>query len=195
MAEYSPRNADFSTTSSLVDELKVLSPIRWESFVLLYSPMLKFWLHRECVPSASIDDLLQESFRSIYAGIGNFQRNPSDGSFRGWMRSIVRRRVADYRRLEHKSVSTQDYAIEILAVPPVNEDDSENEVLSEVIARACQVVRQNVQPHTWQMFQMCVLESQPAEDVARILGVSSANVRMAKARILKQLRELLVDFE
>jgi DNA-directed RNA polymerase specialized sigma24 family protein len=56
------------------------------------------------------------------------------------------------------------------------------------------VVRQSVQPQTWRMFELAVLESRPANEVAQLLDVPSPNVRMAKARVMKQLRELLVDF-
>jgi len=68
-----------------------------------------------------------------------------------------------------------------------------NDVVKDVVARACEIVRQSVQPQTWKMFELTVLESRPASEVAKALNVPAPNVRMAKARVIKQLREILID--
>ena len=56
-----------STTSSLVGNLQAGSRERWESFVLLYSPLIRFWIRRERVALAAEDDVLQETLRSVFS--------------------------------------------------------------------------------------------------------------------------------
>jgi len=196
MADLLPQSLTFSTTTSLIAELQSLSPQRWDAFVRVYSPLLVFWIRAEKLPLLAHDEVLQESLRTIYSGIGNFKRTEINGSFRGWLRTIVRRRVSDYHRQNAKSVPVQEYVLGQIQAPDESQEEgfSESQALSDVIARACEVVRQSVQPQTWRMFELTVLESRPANEVAQLLDVPSPNVRMAKARVMKQLRELLVDF-
>jgi len=66
--------------------------------VLVYMPLLKFWMRKKNVPSSAEDDVLQEALQSVFAGIGNFERDAAKGKFRGWLRTLVERRVADYFR-------------------------------------------------------------------------------------------------
>ena len=197
MADFPPSKHSLTTTSSLVADLKSLSPERWEALVLLYSPTLRYWLYLEKVPQAAMEDLLQESLRSIYSGIGNFERTKENGSFRGWMRTIIRRRVVDYHRRNAKNLPTQEHLLNELKAPSEIEESQEDQAQTnrEIIARAFELVRQRVNPQTWQMFEMSVLESLPTQEIASTLGVTQANVRMAKARVAKLLRELLVDFQ
>ncbi|MFM2014199.1 MAG: hypothetical protein RLZZ396_2983 [Planctomycetota bacterium] len=197
MADFPPPKHSLTTTSSLVADLKSLSPERWEALVLLYSPTLRYWLYLEKVPQAAMEDLLQESLRSIYSGIGNFERTKENGSFRGWMRTIIRRRVVDYRRRNAEKLPTQAHLLNELKAPSEIEESQEDQEQTnrEIIARAFELVRQRVNPQTWQMFEMSVLESLPTQEIASTLGVTQANVRMAKARVAKLLRELLVDFQ
>ena len=199
MADFHTQNPTHSTTTSLIADLQALSPQRWDSFVRVYSPLLVFWIRAEKLPTLAHDEVLQESLRTMYSGIGNFKRTDTNGSFRGWLRTIVRRRVSDYHRQNAKSLPVQDFVLNEISAPCESQesqelDHSESQVVRDVLARACEVVRQSVQPQTWRMFELTVLESRPAHEVAQFLNVSAPNVRMAKARVMKQLRELLVDF-
>ena len=83
----------------MILELQAPSATRWKSFVLVYSPLLRFWISRKQVPSSATEDILQECLKSIFLGIGEFRRHKFEaGSFRGWLRTIVNRRIADYFR-------------------------------------------------------------------------------------------------
>ena len=70
----------------MIFDLKEFSPERWDSFVLVYTPLLKFWIRKKNVSPSAEDDVLQEALQSIFAGIGNFERDAAKGKFRGWLR-------------------------------------------------------------------------------------------------------------
>lgn len=184
------------TRSSLISGLKALSSDRWTSFVLVYSPLLKFWIQRKGVSGAAVDDVLQESLQSICLGIGNFQRDTAKGKFRGWIRTIVERRVADhFRQLPMELVTAPQTLANVPATPQKDPDslDNEQRILEEIRARALELVRRSTTEKTWQMFWMSTVEQVSSSDIARQFGVSSAAVRVAKQRVLQRLRSLMVE--
>lgn len=189
--------SQLSTTSSLIRELQAESPERWRTFVRLYSPLLRFWLGKEKAPPGHRDDILQECLASIVSSVSQFDR-VDGGSFRGWLRTIVRRRVADFHRHRPPEVPAAPGMIENIAVaePKLAEEfESEEQALADLRARALELVRQTVDPRTWEMFWEFAVETRPASEVAKKFGVSDAGVRMAAGRIRKRLRDLMIDGE
>jgi len=187
---------DLSTRSSLVAGLKEFSEERWIRFALVYTPLLRFWIRRKNVPVAQVDDVLQESFRSICTGIGSFERDAARGTFRGWLRAIVERRVADHFRSQPPEFSIPQDRLANVATPLQKEPEaieSEQQVLEEIRARALELVRRSTTEKTWQMFWMSAVEQHPTAEIARHFGVTTAAVRVAKQRVLQRLRELLVE--
>jgi RNA polymerase sigma-70 factor (ECF subfamily) len=185
-----------STTSTLVGKLQEESPERWQKFVLVYSPLLRFWIRQDRVRQEFIDDILQETLKSVFRGIQHYQWTPGSGTFRGWLRTIVRRRSADHFRSLPKEVSASQSNLERIQVPePRDPAEVEGEEMAflELKARALELVRQSTAEKTWQMFWLNVVEEIPSPDIARQFNVTTAAVRMAKARVLNRLRSLMPD--
>src|SRR5436190_1721352 len=70
----------------------------WKDFFesywrLIYSIAIKSGLN-----DAEAQDVVQETVISVAKNIHKFQRNAALGSFRGWLRNIIRWRIADYMR-------------------------------------------------------------------------------------------------
>lgn len=195
----SPSETELLTRSSLIAGLKVLTPDRWTNFVLVYSPLLRFWIQRKGVPAATVDDVLQESLQSICVGIGSFQRDAAKGKFRGWLRTIVERRVADHFRDKPLELTASPQALSNVPTPGQKDPttiDEEMRLLQEIRARALELVRQSTAGKTWQMFWLSTVEQVPTADIAQQFGVTTAAVRVAKKRVLERLRQLMVeDFE
>lgn len=187
---------DLLTRSSLIQGLKSFSPDRWSNFVLVYSPLLKYWIRLKGIPISAVEDVFQESLQSICTGISNFERDTRKGNFRGWLRTIVERRVADHFR----SVPMEKpVAPEQLGNIPKSEQktpeliESEQQVIEEIRLRAMELVRQNTTEKTWQMFWLSTVEQVPTADIAKEFSVSNAAVRVAKQRVLQRLRSLMTD--
>lgn len=91
--------SQWTTRTSMVSDLQIPQEKRCGEFIVIYSPLLRYWIRQKNVPLSAVEDVLQESLRSVYVGIGQFHRRKfSTGNFRGWLRIIVNRRVADYFR-------------------------------------------------------------------------------------------------
>ena len=189
-------SSPLSTTSSLVGNLQAGSRERWESFVLLYSPLLRFWIRRERVALAAEDDVLQEALRSVFSGIGQFTKNSKCGTFRGWLRTIVKRRAVDHFRAQPAESIVSQSSLEAFPVPAQKDPadiQSEEQAITDLKARALELVRQSTSEKTWQMFWLNLVEGVSTSELAKKFNVSTAAVRMAKARVLSRLRELMGD--
>ena len=190
-------HSQWTTQTSMIRSLRYPKANRWKDFVLIYSPLLRHWINSRQVPRSSQDDVLQECLRSIFVGIGDFRRRKFEkGSFRGWLRTIVNRRVADYFRLAAKSKTAPlGLVIDVETRPQRDPNRLEEEeiALRELEARAMQLVRSSTAEKTWQMFWLSVVEQVPTAEIAEQYGVSNAAVRVAKSRVLMRLRRLFVD--
>jgi RNA polymerase sigma factor (sigma-70 family) len=196
LSNSSPLNNDLQTRSSLIAGLKTLSPDRWKNFVLVYTPLLKFWIQRKGIPSTATDDVLQDSLQAVCVGIGNFHRDTAKGTFRGWLRTIVERRVADYFRDKSPEFTISPQALGNLPSPSQKDPetiDHEVRLLETIRARALELVRQSTTEKTWQMFWLSTVEKVPTTEIAQQFRVTTAAVRVAKQRVLQRLRLLMVE--
>lgn len=190
--------ASLSTTSSLVNHLQAASPEMWEKFDLAYSPLLRFWIHAEKITPDAEDDVLQESLKSIFGGICQFRKDAQTGTFRGWLRTIVKRRCVDHFRKNNGERNTTQSVLNGIPVPQQKEAsllEAEEDALHSLKARVMELVRRSTSPKSWDMFWLNVVEGVPVSDVARQFHVTPAAVRMAKARILCLLRSMMPNEE
>jgi RNA polymerase sigma-70 factor (ECF subfamily) len=59
----------------------------------------------------------------------------------------------------------------------------------QIFAWAAEKIRNSFQPKSWQAFWLTAVENQPAEQVARELGISRGAVYIARSRVMARLRE------
>ena len=57
------------------------------------------------------------------------------------------------------------------------------------IGQATAIVQREVNPKTWQAFWLCVVDQLSTEEVAKVLGMTPANVRQCRSRVLRRLRQ------
>ena len=188
--------SSISTRTSLVVGLKAISQERWLEFVQVYIPLVRYWVCQDGVPASALDDVIQECLTSFYTSISSFERQPTK-KFRGWLRTIVKRRVADHFRGNSKD--PMRFLDELNDFPDTLENDvpeelpEEQVVYREAALRACEIVRQTVAEKTWTMFWQSVVEQRPTAAIAREFNTSTDNVRVAKYRVLNKLKDLAVE--
>ena len=186
----------WATRSSMIADMQQVSSERWNNFVLVYSRLIKSWILSKSVPPAAVDDILQETLKSVFTGIGKFECGTGKGTFRGWLRTITERRVADYFRSQTEDNNTAQDVLDGTASPEQKDPETvqaEQQALHELKARALELIRQTTSEKTWQMFWLSTVEEVPTAEIAREFDVSNAAVRVYKKRVLNRLRELMVD--
>ena len=185
----------WATRSSMIRDLKLeeVSQERWQDITLIYKRLLLDWMKNKNLPASAKDEIIQNCWVAVYESIGKFERDADKGSFRGWLRTICRNKIADYFRSLQKDQGVSQERLNAFVYPEQKDADEierEEQALREAEARALQIIRSKTNEQTWKMFWMTTVENVPTEEVAQKFNVTKAGVRMAKQRVLKRLREL-----
>jgi RNA polymerase sigma-70 factor (ECF subfamily) len=187
---------DRPTSSTLLERVRGRDEEAWRRLLHIYGPLVDRWCALRGVRGADADDVRQEVFRAVAAGLDGFRRDRPGDTFRGWLRVITRHKLTDhFRRLDGRPKAKggteaqrqlQQFAESDL--PDDTEDD-----LSGLYHRALELVRAEFEPKTWQAFWRTAVDGDSPADVAADLGVTPAAVRKAKSRVLLRLRQEIGD--
>lgn len=188
-------SGSFTTSASLVDRARNDDAEAWKRLVHIYGPLVEHWCRRSGVPQGHIEDVIQDIFVSVVRQLGQFRYERPQDTFRGWLRVITQRRIADFFRShanqpQGEGGTTALRRSEDMASPFHDDRDAESEE-AEISQRALELLRLEFEPRTWQAFWRTAIESASAVEVGAELGLSPAAVRMAKSRVLSRLRQEL----
>jgi len=188
------------TRASLLGRLEA-SPApaaAWDDFVRVYGAPVHRWCRDHGLQPADAADVAQEVLVRFWRQSARFRYDPRS-TFRGYLRAIVRNAVADWhaeRRAPH--VAGCDSGLDQLAQVPARDDLAarlEEAFDTERLSLAMREVQNRVQPHTWQAFQLQVIEQCPGVDVAAQLGVDVNVVYVARHKVMRMIRETVSRFE
>jgi RNA polymerase sigma factor (sigma-70 family) len=165
----------------------------WQDFFntywkLIYSVARKAGLHE---PAAQ--DVVQETMIGVARAIGDFRYDPRAGSFKAWLLTITRRRIADHLRRTYAQAAH---------IAPESDADGEgtslisripdevsweklwdNEWEQNLLEVALEKVKTKVKSRQYQLFDCFVLKEWPMDEIRRKLGVSMAQVYFAKYKV------------
>lgn len=202
MAENVPDNPapsdKFRTSRSLLQRARDQEPEAWRRLCSLYEPLVRHWCRRNGVADQDVDDVTQEVFATAAASLDKFRHSEPTDTFRGWLQGVTRHRVLEhFRRVRRNlaAVGGSDAQRLILMQPDPNlgDDREESEICNHMYRQILEFVRAEFEQRTWQMFWRSVIDSVPTANVASEMGVSSAAVRQARARVLRRIREETAD--
>ena len=189
-------NQPSSTSASLLQRVRRLEPDAWVRLCSLYSPVVYGWCLRAGLQDNDAADAMQDVFRSVFRSIGTFRKDGPTGSFRGWLWSITRNQVRLFFRKQGNvpqafggSDAQQQFAQ--LPAGPDEIDPDADATRRDILHRALEIVRDDFQPSTWDVFYRVTLQGQSIQEVAEILSLTQNAVRQAKFRVLRRLREEL----
>jgi RNA polymerase sigma-70 factor (ECF subfamily) len=191
-------NADafIPTRQSLLSRLKDWDDQEsWREFFDTYGELIYHLARKAGLTDAEGQDVVQETLIAVAKQMSGFKYDPSLGSFKGWLRQITRRRIIDQlrRRLPEEQAARQELSGDLLENLPdagssfesLWEEEWQNYVLKAALRR----VKHKVHPKQFQMFDLYVTQQWPMKSVIKTLGVSSAQVYMAKLRVSRILKE------
>jgi RNA polymerase sigma-70 factor (ECF subfamily) len=132
---------------------------------------------------------VQDTIIVVAKKMSGFKYDPAVDSFKGWLLYLTRKRIAmEYRKRARDRIqpsaepSEADAEIEAIPDPAgvnldvVFEEQWERAKLDAALAR----VKEQVALKQFQMFDLYVLKERPATEVAQALGVTIAQVYLAK---------------
>jgi RNA polymerase sigma-70 factor (ECF subfamily) len=186
------------TPLSLLERVRARDPQAWHGLVELYRPLVLAWCQRAGVNSTDAEDVAQEVFAAAASALERFRRDRPGDTFRGWLRAITRnqvlqlfRRSKDQPRAEGGSGAWED--LQEIADPLPGPDEDESVEIGQLYLRALELVRGEFEERTWQAFWRSVVEDRDAANVAEELNTTTNNIRQARSRVLRRLREEVGD--
>jgi len=201
------RGEDPSTATSLLARAAGRQVDAWERLVSLYGPLVYRWCRRWGLQPSDAENVGQEVFAHLAAGLARFRHDRPGDTFRGWLYRIAHRCFVDHlrdrdaaatgaggsgARLEFQQIPAEGPAYETDAAL-VGEDDAL------VYRQVVQFIRGEFSDRDWIAFHRLVVDGIAPADVARELGVSPNVVYLARSRVLRRVREefagLLADIQ
>jgi RNA polymerase sigma factor (sigma-70 family) len=160
----------------------------WEEFHTRYAPMIRGWC-RQWFPRET-DDMVQEAMLLLARRLREFEYDPSEGRFRGYLKTVTQRLMADLKAKERgRRVLNGDGLVEEVEATVDLEARLAAEYDLELLEKARENVRSRVEPSTWRAYVETAEKGRKGAEVARELGISVGAVHQAKYNVLTQLRE------
>jgi RNA polymerase sigma-70 factor, ECF subfamily len=184
-----------STESGLLDAAKRLDPAAWHELLDRYSWLVFGWCREHGLSADDSADVLQTVMGQVAVSLPRFRKDGKKAAFRRWLRTIARRRVADFRRADAKQPRGQGGSSaqrRLLAVPSAAESSSGDDAragddrarLWDTIERVAETFDES----TWQAFWLTFVENHTSAEAGARLGMTANAVRLAKGRVLQRLR-------
>ncbi len=150
-------------------------------------PFILRWCERARLQAADRDDVSQQILKNIWSGLATFRKDRPSDSFRGWVYTITRNCILDFRAQQRAAPPTLPVEL------PAEADPSEARDLKQ---RALHLLIQDViSRHAgeagFQAFYRTAVDGLSAAEAAEELGLSSDAIRQHKSRWIKRLRERL----
>jgi RNA polymerase sigma factor (sigma-70 family) len=183
------------------------------TFVEHYAPLVRSLARRAGFSHDECEDLVQEV---MFAAIDALRRQRYDralGRFKAWFKGVIYHKIVDARRSTASPAAPDGRSDPATAaftalrsrghlsdIPdPAPGPDEQFEAAFEAewqkaaFDDALDQVRFEVEPVTFQAFDLYVRKERPPREVAKLLGISRNTVYLAKSRILARIRDKLAD--
>jgi len=166
----------------------------WQQYVDRYRPLLVAWFRRLGLAETDAEDVAQETLLAFSTAYREGRYDREQGRLRSWLFGIARNQFRAFRRRRREVRLDTDDA-EDVADPTDLEGVFEEEWQDAVLRQGLETVRQEVEPRTFEAFDLFVHQAWPARRVAEHLGMTEDAVFAAKHRLLRRLRDLLPRLE
>ena len=187
-------DAFLSTRRSLVQRLSNLEDQRtWQEFFETYWRLIYSVARKAGLDEFEAEEAVQETVISVVRRIPELRYDPNIGSFRGWLLTLARWRIADQfrKRRSSQAIDVEAASIEQPWFTETWNQEWENHLLTASLER----LKQKASLSQFQVFECYVIKGWPAQKVAKELRVSVGSVYLAKNRLLPILKEIMARVE
>ena len=189
------------TRATLIHRLKDWQDqASWQDFFDIYWQLIYGVAVKRGLTKSEAEDVVQLTMISVAKHMPGFKYDPAIGTFKTWLLNMTRWRITDQIRKRPPQASQLEEILETpvglpaaagLAQhsPPQLEklwdEEWEKNLLHAAIAKA----RRRLDPKQYQIFDCYVNKEWPAEQVAKVFGISSNQVYLAKHRMTELIKE------
>ena len=199
----------YTTRKTLLKRLQTFDDISWEEFYGIYWPLVLAIGRKLGMTQDECRDLMQEIMFDLFKGEALLRYDSSRGKFRTFFGVLVRHKalamLQNFARCSPGS-GTDDLgrgdiseaAARLLSPEDHDDNDPFQKLFDEeyrncLLSIALNELRNNVEPRTYAIFEMVVLQERPAGEVARYLGINRATIDVYCSRCRKSLRRIVSE--
>jgi RNA polymerase sigma-70 factor (ECF subfamily) len=203
-----PKDELIPTRQTLLKRLRDLDDSQsWREFFEIYWRLIYTVAVRAGLSDAEAQDVVQETVISLSRHIEQFEYDPKRGSFKNWLLKMTRWRILDHirkrdnerkhlgRRAEEEAAGTTVRTSTVDRIPDPQGDGLtalwETEWQKNLLEAAMERVKGQVEARHFQVFYFSVVKQQPVPAVARMFGLSAAQVYVIKHRVSAQIQKQL----
>jgi RNA polymerase sigma-70 factor (ECF subfamily) len=172
----------------------------WKEFFDIYWRLIYSLALQSGLTETEAQDVVQETVMTVARDIHKFKRDRALGSFKGWLRRIIRWRIIDqFRKRNPEKPEPEiwsegdDSSADLNRIPDTSSTELEmrweEEWRANLFETALERVKRQVRDEHFQIFDLYVVKSWPALKVARTLSVSVGRVYLAKHRIAALIKK------
>jgi RNA polymerase sigma factor (sigma-70 family) len=202
-ADATARTRDYfpETRASLVARLKRWDDQEsWRDFLKLYGRLIHTVALQAGLTEPEAEDAVQETIIAVARTMPSFKYDPSVCSFKSWLRHLARKRIADQLRKrlpvsvvsgEPAEATPRTARMERVADPRSLDLNAvwDIEWQRNVFEAAVKRVKDQTAVEQYQMFDLYALKNWPLKKVSAALGVSAAQVYLAKHRVMRLIKQ------
>jgi RNA polymerase sigma-70 factor (ECF subfamily) len=195
-----PDDEFIPTRATLIQRLKNWQDqVSWQEFFDTYWKLIYGLARKLGLSEEDAQDVVQETMISVANRMPNFKYNPEVGSFKSWLRRLIRSRVSDH--LRRRGSGTVPLLIEsdssdeslMLKETPDNHQQSidqfyELEWRKNLLDAAVTRVKRKLDPQKYQIFDFYVNKEWTPEKVAAAFKISVEQVYLAKHRVTEMIK-------
>jgi RNA polymerase sigma-70 factor (ECF subfamily) len=171
----------------------------WAEFVRRYGPLVYRWCRRWRLQEADAQDVTQAVLARLADKMRTFVYDPAK-SFRAYLKTLARYAWCDFLEASKRPGAGAGGSDVLRLLESVEAGDDLVQGLNEqfdqeLLAEAQARVRQRVEPHTWNAFQLTAMEGLSGAEAAGRLSLKVATVYKAKSKVQQMLQEEVARLE
>jgi len=166
----------------------------WQDFFNTYWKLVYGVALKSGLTETEAEEVVQETVIAVAKKMHAFKYDPAVGSFKSWLLHLTRCRIADQLRKRYREAAViqapgaQTTRTDVIAKLPDPASLNLEAVWEEgwqenLVAAALDRIKREVKPRQYQIFDLYVIKGWPVKKVRETLGVSAAQVYLAKLRI------------
>ena len=173
----------------------------WRLFASIYTPLVYRYALKHGLQDADAADVAQETMCNVVRAISDFEYDPSRGSFRGWLLTVVRNSMRKrYRQAQHQILGSGDTHVQNLLQQspdpnPHSDDEWTREYELWLFHKVAKWIRSEFQSKTWDAFWKTTVDGQDVAAVASELSMSPGAIYIARSRVLARIRSEIEKIE
>lgn len=184
------------TRPTLLDRLREgADPLAWDDFFQRYWRLIYAWARRHRCSDNTAEEIVQDVMLAVFERRDVYRYDPQRGRFRDWLGTLVRNKVADHRRRPSGRIRGRGGDSYAGFAEPTDGAEPPDAVWEAAFEEALlvvllDIVQREMNPRTYQAFELYALHGLPAAKVAETTGLTANAVYQARKNVLRRLRDL-----